>query len=357
MSRRIISTLLLGAAVALAMPAAAQAAQRTVFMGVPPANQKAFQALKSDVNAFFPSAVRIRTGDTVAFAPAGFHSVDLPPRGGRVLPLITPTGKKVTGVNDEAGAPFWFNGLDEVGLNRLLLQSRFGKTVRLTPQRLRSGLPLADKPKPMNVRFPRAGLFRYYCNVHPRMSGTVRVVGKGTRADSARSVAKRVKAQVSAALAEARRVPAATKPPANTVSVGAEGRNGVTFFDFVPKTVTVPVGTSMRFAMPATSTEDHTATAGPGDPAKEPNSYLGALAGSFQRPAFDPRATYPSEKPPAIGSLSPALHGNGFWNSGVMDANAGSPPPPVSAVTFAAAGTYRFFCLIHPFMSATVTVQ
>jgi len=26
-------------------------------------------------------------------------------------------------------------------------------------------------------------------------------------------------------------------------------------------------------------------------------------------------------------------------------------------VTFAAAGTYRFFCLIHPFMSATVTVQ
>lgn len=357
MSRRITSALLLTATVALVMPAAAQAAKRTVFMGVPPANQKAFQALKSDVNAFFPNTVRIRKGDTVAFTPVGFHSVDLPPRGGRPLPLITATGKKVAGVADEAGAPFWFNGLDELGFNRLLQQSRFGKTIRLTPQRLRSGLPLADKPKPMNVRFPRAGLFRYYCNVHPRMRGSVRVVGKDRRADSARSIAKRVRTQAATALAEARRVPAATKPPANTVSVGAEGRNGVTYFDFVPKTVTVPVGTSMLFAMPARSTEDHTATTGPGDPAKEPNSYLGALAGSFQRPAFDPRATYPSEQPPAIGALSPALHGNGFWNSGVMDTIAGSPPPPANAVTFAAAGKYRFFCLIHPFMSATVTVQ
>ena len=37
--------------------------------------------------------------------------------------------------------------------------------------------------------------------------------------------------------------------------------------------------------------EVHTATTGPGDPEKEPTSYLGALAASFNGPAFDSAAS------------------------------------------------------------------
>ncbi len=47
----------------------------------------------------------------------------------------------------------------------------------------------------------------------------------------------------------------------------------------------------------------------------------------------------------------------GFWNSGVMDRDNRTPLPPSNAVTFGEAGTFDFYCLIHPFMKATVTVK
>jgi plastocyanin len=72
---------------------------------------------------------------------------------------------------------------------------------------------------------------------------------------------------------------------------------------------------------------------------------------------FDPRGVYPSEQPPTAAALTPALHGNGFWNTGVMDTVAGTPLPGSNSVTFGAPGKYDFYCLIHPFMKATVTVQ
>ncbi len=103
--------------------------------------------------------------------------------------------------------------------------------------------------------------------------------------------------------------------------------------------------------------EVHTATTGPGNPESQPTSYLGVLAASFASPVFDPRATYPSDPPPGIAALTPTFHGNGFWNSGALDLNPSTPSPPRNSVTFAAPGVYQFYCLIHPFMHATVTVQ
>lgn len=341
--------------VAWAVPGAAHAATKPVFMGTPPASQREMQKTGSDVNAFFPRNIRVRVGDSVAFTPAGFHSVDLPARGSRPLPLIAPIGKKLTGLSDAAGIPFWFNNLDQVGLNKALLNMKWGKTATKRVARVGSGLPLGDKLKPFKVRFARSGTFTYFCNVHPKMKGTVRV-GR-SRAPSAKADARRVRRQVAAALTVAKGLADSVTPPANTVSVGADGPGGVTFFGFLPRNLKVPVGTTVTFAMPANSTEDHTATTGPGD-ADKGTGYVGEIAKSFQSPVFDGRATYPSEPPPAPpAALSPALHGNGFWNSGVMDALAASPLPQSRSVTFTAPGSYKFVCLIHPFMKGTVTVQ
>ena len=51
------------------------------------------------------------------------------------------------------------------------------------------------------------------------------------------------------------------------------------------------------------------------------------------------------------------MHGNGFWNSGVLDADSATPLPESSSVKFDTPGTYKYYCLIHPFMVGTVTVQ
>jgi plastocyanin len=342
------------AALSLVLAPTAFAATKSVDMGTPIAAQKALGKYQSDANAFFPSAITIHAGDSVKFVPTGFHNVDIPAKGGKPAALLV-NGATVSGSLDAAGSPFWFNGaVPNVGFNPEVALGALGKKVTYTGAKaIQSGLPLSDKPKPMTVKFPKAGTYTYYCDVHAGMKGSVRVVAKSKRVPTAKQDAKRVDAQVAQALKIAKGLTKATLP-ANTVTVGNAGAHGVEYFGFLPGTLTVPAGTTVKFQMSAKSLEIHTATAGPGNPETEGDSYLGKLARSFEAPVIDPAAVYPSDPPSAPASLKPASHGNGFWNSGVLDAAAASPPPSSSSVTFAAAGTYKLYCLVHPFMVGTV---
>jgi plastocyanin len=346
---------------ALAAPAASQAATKLVSMGLPPSSTtKTIENNFGDVNDFFPHGITVHVGDKVKFAPFGFHTVDLIPKGGNALPLIAPTGQKVSGANDAAGQPFWFNGQDQLFFSPGLFASNFGKSVSYNgSKRVESGAPVSQKPKPMTVKFTKTGSFTYFCNIHPGMKGTVTVKPKKSKIPTKKADAKAVKTQLAAALKTFKTLSKKTVP-ANTVSVGSAGQHGVELYAFLPSSITVPVGTTVNFQMSAGSVEDHTATTGPGDPDKEPTSYLGQIAGSFQGPGpFDPRAAYPSEPSgSAAASLTPTFHGNGFWNSGVLDRSTTTPTLPTgNSVKFAAPGTYNFYCMIHPFMHGTVKVQ
>ena len=351
-------TALTGAlALALSAPVAAQAATKQVFMGTPPSVQKTFnQTYGIDVNDFFPHGITVHVGDSVAFAPVGFHSVNLPAKGGSPIPLIVPNGQKVSGANDAAGNPFWFNGQASVGFNPTLIASLFGKTATYSGAKtVESGLPLSNKPKPMTVKFTKKGTFTYFCDVHPGMKGQVHVVAKTAKAPSAKDDAKAVKKQIARDLTIGKAL-SKKNVPAGTVDVGEAGSNGVEYFGFLPGTLSVKAGTTVKFTMTKGSYEVHTATTGPGNPEADPNSYLGKLASSFEAPVIDPAGVYPSDTPGAPAALTPTSHGNGFWNSGALDAISASPLPNASAVTFSAPGTYTFYCLIHPFMHGTVTV-
>jgi plastocyanin len=339
----------------LMLPAVAGAAVKSVDMGVPRASQRAFQPLASDVNDFFPHQVTINVGDTVRFVPSGFHTVDLPGSRTQRLPLFTP-GAPIAGSLDALGAPFWFNGQPSLGFNPTLLAQGFGKRFAYTGARaVLSGLPVARRPRPMQVRFTRAGSFRYFCDVHLGMTGRVVVRPAGRRVPSVAADRAAVRAQVAAGLRIARTLPQAASA-ANTIDVGREGRGRVSYFGFVPRALTVPVGTTVTFRMPA-RTEVHTASTGPGDPENQPSSYLGQITASLDGPAPDPKALYPSDLPGAPASISPVFHGNGFWSSGAMDLDPSTQPPPGNAVRFAAPGVYQIYCLIHPFMHGTITVQ
>jgi plastocyanin len=345
----------------LAAPVGAQAATKAVFMGTPPAASKTIgNKYGSDVNAFFPATTTIHVGDKVRFAPVGFHTVDLLAKGKKPTPLVSPAGSKAN-ETDAAGAPFWFTGagLDALTFTPSLGRGLFGKTVSFNnTKNVESGLPLSEKPKPFTVSFKKAGSFTYLCDVHPGMKGTVKVLPKAKAVPTAKADAKALAKQVVKATANAKAL-GSTKPPANTIQVGASAADGTERFAFFPDTLTVPVGTTVTFKMSAKTRDLHTATTGPGDPEKEPTSYLGTLAGSLNSPAFNNAAVYPSDPPPAgPASLTTTSHGNGFWNSGFMDQSSATPTlPNANSVTFAGPGTYTFYCLIHPFMKATVTAQ
>jgi plastocyanin len=345
-------------AVLAVVPAGASAATKTVDMGTPPSAAKSLQKTGADVNAFFPSATTVHVGDSVRFLAVGFHNLDLPKKGGKPTPLIASTGQAIAGALDAAGAAFWFNGQQNLQFNLpALAPAGFGKKFTYTGAKgVQSGLPLSNKPKPVTVKFAKAGTFTYYCDVHIGMKATVKVVSKSKPVPSTKADAKRVKDQLSKALAVAKGLPKTT-PPAGTVDLGVAGKGGVEFYGMVPASSTVPVGTTLTFRMSPGTYEDHTATFGPGDPEKEPGSYLGAIAGSFAGSTLDQKGVYASDAPGTVAALAPTLHGNGFWNSGVLDASSATPLPPSNQVTFAAAGTYNFYCLIHPFMKGTVVVQ
>jgi plastocyanin len=182
------------------------------------------------------------------------------------------------------------------------------------------------------------------------------VLAKRKRIPTAKQDAKALKRQVAAALDTARTIQNVTGEE-NTVDVGLASAHGVEYYGFLPATLTVPVGSLVKFEMPVGSKEVHTATTGPGDPEQDPSSYLGKLAASLVSPAFDPAAVYPSDTPPSPAALTLSSHGNGFWSSGALDSVAATPLPTANAVRFSQAGTYQFYCLIHPFMHGTVVVQ
>jgi len=348
---------LLAVVAAVLVPAtAAQAKPKTVTLGIAGKTLNEFNTkYGADVNAFFPTKITIRKGQKVRFKAGGFHTLDIPPRGQGALPLLAPAGK-ISGVNDFAGQPFWFNGADNLQFNPAIAAlNNFGKSfTRKNNKRIESGLPLAAKPKPITVKFNKKGTVTYYCDIHPGMIGKVVVKGAHARVPSAKKDKKAVKKQIAAARKRAKKL-SSVVPPGNNVSVGGSAKGGVEYFGMLPATKSVKVGTTVRFGMSARSRDVHTATFGPGNPETEPNSYLGQIAGSFAGASIDQKGVYPSE-PGTTASYTSGLHGNGFWNSGVMDASPASGLPAFNVVKFDTPGTYDFYCMIHPFMHGQITV-
>jgi len=110
------------AAASLVLPVAAQARVKVMTDGLPSAkDQHKFldtvgangAPLKADAIDFFPHTVTIHVGDSVKFLPTAFHNIDIPAlkHGKQQKPLaLLQLGATVTGDNDAAGQPFWFNG-------------------------------------------------------------------------------------------------------------------------------------------------------------------------------------------------------------------------------------------------------
>ena len=346
---------LAAALAALAVPAtAAQAKTKNVDMGVPAKSAKAFQDVGADVNAFFPARITIRAGDKVRFRPTGFHTVDVPPNGGKPcrcshLPAPRPVSTTQT-------APFLVQRPAERRLHAGTDPEQLRQDDQAQGEQARRVGPAAGSNlKPMTVKFAKKGTFKYYCDVHPGMIG--RVVVKGHHAGAERQEGQEGREEAGrAALKVAKKLP--SKAPAGTrCTPAARARAESSTSACCPPQVTVAVGTTLTFAC-RRSRDVHTATFGPGNPETEPTSYLGQIAATFEgAPVIDPKGTYPSEQPPAVASLSPTLHGNGFWNSGALDRDSASPLQPSNTVKFDAPGTYDFYCLIHPFMHGPIKVQ
>jgi plastocyanin len=340
---------------ALCAPTAAGARVKVVYSGGPAHYQKALRRVGAGPDAYLLSRITVSAGDTIVFDGrsrlAGFHTVDLPPVGGGDLPLIT-LGRGLVGdrVLDARRKPFWFDGkLPRLSFSRALIGASGGHTYDGTA-RLDSGLPLAARPTDFRVTFTRPGTYTYFCDVHPGMRGVVVVRRKGAAVPSAAEDARTLATLERHYFAEARRR-RRVRLPHNHVSVGISSPDGLERYAMFPARLKIMPGTTVTFVMPSHSREIHTATFGT-------VAYLRALVKAFNGPrgSIDPRGGYPSD-PPGTIVLSPFAHGNGFANTGGLDADPTTPLPASATITFTKPGVYHYICLIHPVMRGTILVR
>lgn len=350
----------LGAALlALALPAAAGAATRSVSAGPPVKHRPPGVPSGVDDNAFFPTRVNINAGDALRFTIVGFHSINFVKKGEAAPPLVMPfSGPAVSDVKDAAGQPFWFNGRPQLMLNPGIVDGTKSPTSYDGNQDVSSGAPLRGAPKPWVVRFPKTGRFTFYCPIHPGMKGTVTVVPKGRRIPSAATDAARVRAQLRRAFTEIKRLDRREPPRGDTVVAGPDRRD-VTLYRFTPAKKTIKVGTTLALTMTPGTRETHTFTFAndPKSLQQLVKSFIGPLPGSGANGpptiGLDARAIYPSD-PTLVEDGK--VHGNGFVNTGGLDADRATPLPLSAKVTFTAPGTYHYICVIHPEMKGEVVV-
>jgi len=124
----------------------------------------------------------------------------------------------------------------------------------------------------------------------------------------------------------------------------AEFLSAQTFF---PNPLAISVGDTVTFAFRGF----HTVTFLSGQPA--PGFEMpGPAAGTLM---LNPQVFFPSVPP---GTTKVTYDGTGYLNSGAPEEpeDEGEGPPPPFAVTFTAAGSYSYVCLIHPGMVARLVV-
>lgn len=303
--------------------------------------------LAAAFNAFYPKRVTVEQGGSVRFSIVGFHTVIFPRKGTRLAALIAPTGGLNPARSDPAGAPYWWVGQSALNFNPAVAAPSGGTAVT-GAKTVSSGLLQGNAPT-FTVTFPKAGTYEVRCGVHPRMRGAVRVLRSGSGAVPAPAAAARAaRGQKQADLRRARSLVRSSRAAqAGTGVLIGPARGGAELLSFFPKLRSVAAGTDVTFRMRGVN-EFHTVTFGP-------KAYVDGVEQAFQR-SLDAEGTFPSDLPGAVPAITPASHGNGFLNSGLLASPGLTGAPTSFTVRFSTPGVYIYRCILHPGMTGRVAV-
>ncbi len=359
MLRLLSPATLLAVLVLAAVPIAAQATTKTTAAG--PALKKAPPGTPpyADVPQFFPTRTVVRMGDSVRWKFYGFHSIYFPKRGGKNASLVAVDASRQYAELDPAGAGFWFNGMKQFVADPAAVFPVGGKTVNGT-RVTGSGLPQSPKFT-YKLSFPKAGTYTYYCTIHPSMKGTVQVLPRRRAVRSATQEKQIVRKQLAAAVSEVKRQDRKADATGNVVEAGRDTHK-TSLLTFFPAEKTVPVGTTVEFRMPEKTNEIHTVSFGSaavlakgGYAEQQSENLLAPLPGTGKNgpPVLGMPGSVFFPTDPGPLSFDGTQHG-GFLSTGLMGER---PLPHSQKVTFTKAGTYRYICLVHPFMKGAIVVK
>jgi plastocyanin len=322
---------------------------KPVSIGPPKGMIPHYEGPAYDASAY-PRRIVIAAGDSLKVKVTGAPGDLTYVAKGDALPsYAAPSDALVAGAKDAAGADLWFNGQPKIGLNPAI----GGPTgTKITGKKtVTSGVLGLGPAKTWKVKFPKAGTYKLVSAFHSGVKLTVVVKRHGAPTPSIGQDRKAIAKQLRATTKLARKLTQA-KGPANAIQAGSDAK-GVATIGFYPAAKTIKAGESVTFEMSKRSIEFHNVAFGPED-------YIGEQIKTFfgEDGTLNPFVTYRSEQPGAPITFDGANHGNGFVNTGIIDANPASAFPSKETVTFTKAGTYTYYCVVHgPDMKGTITVQ
>jgi plastocyanin len=308
------------------------------------------------INAFLPTTLKIRAGDTVTWTiqsdePHTVSFLGNQPLPGIALPLPNSTknelmfNPQIAFPSNQPGAPI------EVYKGDNYINSGLMSKVPAAPN-----LPPNDK---FSVKFDTPGFYKYICIIHGLQMQADLIVEPATEVNvpSQADIDKQVEAErvlledrVNSARAQGQR--ARQEPAANDTSVWYVKAGGVDFistderaqaYDFLPKEVTIKAGDTVVWASPNVHSVAFVPT--PPDPL-----YI------VPQPPVGDAPPVILMNPVAINPAKPAevYDPTKFFNS--ADIGPFSPGGLSWSLTFDKPGTYRYICILHKDLGMEGTV-
>ncbi len=334
------------------------------------------------INQFLPGDITIVEGDTIVWERVMFHTVTLL-SGGERPQWLRPLKDGRLGVEPKVGFQSGPRPVEEIepiaiaswARDRLGLLEPSGELLINGNNEydgegfFNSGAPFSPDtlPRPVSVKFTKAGIYEVVCLIHPDMKATVTVLQPGfTAPDSQADLNVRAEEERASMIARAetliaaQEAAAARRPDFTTAHSLKTGlfQDDVEYARFMPSDLVIRAGDTVAWDWVNAGDTPHTVTFLSG--AEAPDYFL------VEHKVFADGSLNVRD-PPTI-ALNPDVFaasggdtysGSGVFSSGVLFGEKGPPGRPSRySLRFDTPGTFDYMCLMHgPVMSGTITVN
>jgi plastocyanin len=286
--------------------------------------------------AFAPSNIQVHRGDTITWSINSFHNVHIGEAPNELMMAPEVDGQPLLQINPAAGFPSIESGDAYAGGDA------------------NSGLPAGESFFSLFslVVDVEPGIYTYFCDVHPGMTGTIEVVADDqpipSPSDVAAQASTEIAEQTGAAVGDYFAENAAASPFAvdgvATIVTGTSGTGRALSLSFISPLAVIKAGESVTWVNPADSIDPHFVNSADYNPETLPDVVPMEQAGGPPILAAGPGFLGTTQSGATIQA------GDSFHSGFIL-------PGQSFTLTFADPGIYPFICHIHPGMGGGIVVQ
>jgi plastocyanin len=297
----------------------------------------AFSSGNAELMAYAPSYLKVHRGDTVMWHINSFHNVHIGETPAELVTVQEIDGKPTPVLNPSVA-------FGNIKTGEVYKGGDVSNGLGMGPDASPIFSVVIDMP---------VGIYNYFCDIHPGMTGVIEVVADDevipapAEVDAAAQdeIAGQFGAATPTVMAAAAQASPVAKDGKLNVSLGVGNVGRVYFGQFLPYFGVIKAGESVTWQNPADSIEAH---------------FINSLP--YDDKAFPDFAPLPAaEGQPPVLAVGPGFMGNVQTGATVAKGDAFNStainPGDSFTLTFKDAGVYAYTCHIHPGMNGVIVVE